>query len=60
MTGLGRGQGATVKLCLWWSVETLQAQHGLSSELDFEEINAHRRQAASGALSHPHPVPRLR
>lgn len=60
MTGLGRGQWATVKLCPWWSVEMLQAHHGLSSELGFEKINAHRRQLASGALSHPHPVPHLR
>ena len=35
MMGLGRGQGATVKLCPWWSVQMLQAQHGLSSELGF-------------------------
>lgn len=58
--GLGpRAGGTVVKLCPWWSVQMLQAQHGLSSELGFEEINAHHRQPASGALSHPHLVPRL-
>lgn len=49
-----------MKLRPWWSVEMLQAQDGLCSELDFEEINAHHRQAALTALSHPHPIPRLR